>query len=749
MKSRFVMALVGCLMGCGGGSTPPEPEPRDQCKQPFVNTVEVAGWAQALSPTQSYRYSHDLSTQMVDVELVGADSSLRMWQVYDHDSIPDGALRAELGALSLTTTGRMGPGLRHEVHAILSDGEQSAEIVARFTHERCFEPDEGANAPACAGNLPIGGGILLPSCGLIADNAVLSGVAPVLRELEYRVPVSASAPGMGGRRVDARGAWHTLLVKSPIETMSAADVVEWLSAVGADGLFLSDETALLTTAFLDRTWWREMDRQIAQCSFVAAGGTNLPQASGNGCNGDYCASDWNQGSGQDGGNNAWGDPHMTSLDGHHFDFQAAGEFVLLRSTAGDPIEVHMRTEPFSGGPPACGKASSATAIATTVGNTRIAFYEGGQVRVDGVQVDPASASIAVPEGASLTLDPYKSVIRWPDGSEMWVKSGGSLTIGFDLTPGRADKVQGILGNFDADTTNDFALPNGSVIPMPASFEDIHGRFADAWRVPQDQSLFDYGAGEDTSTFTIEGFPGSPLVIQDLPDADVQSARAECLEQGVEHEAAMHACIIDTVCAGEMNPSIAADARAQPLPSSAQKPGEKLATGGAVELVELPAILNDAPWSEPESTCEPRMRKNISLYSESRSTLLATDVEVAASAPGRYDSDSKLSPSGLAAGTLVDTWLLHRSPGPTGEAPLRGFVRFARPIVGVVVGGNTLNATDSALGASIPYQVGNARGLELGSGPLGDWFEISADRKQIRVQLAGDTPDQIRILTEVQ
>ena len=41
-----------------------------------------------------------------------------------------------------------------------------------------------------------------------------------------------------------------------------------------------------------------------------------------------------------------GDPHLTSLDGLHFDFQAAGEFVLARSRSGD-LEVQARQEPWA------------------------------------------------------------------------------------------------------------------------------------------------------------------------------------------------------------------------------------------------------------------------------------------------------------------------------------------------------------------------------------------------------------------
>ena len=56
-----------------------------------------------------------------------------------------------------------------------------------------------------------------------------------------------------------------------------------------------------------------------------------------------------------------------------------------------------------------------------------------------------------------------------------------------------------------------ALPNGaSVGPMPTSlperYDVLYEKFADAWRVTDRDSLFDYAPGASTSTYTMKDWP---------------------------------------------------------------------------------------------------------------------------------------------------------------------------------------------------------------------------------------------------
>ena len=61
----------------------------------------------------------------------------------------------------------------------------------------------------------------------------------------------------------------------------------------------------------------------------------------------------------------WGDPHIQTLDGLGYDFQAVGEFVLIESTSGDDLQVQVRTAPVGD------LVSVNVAVATLVDGQRV------------------------------------------------------------------------------------------------------------------------------------------------------------------------------------------------------------------------------------------------------------------------------------------------------------------------------------------------------------------------------------------
>ena len=97
------------------------------------------------------------------------------------------------------------------------------------------------------------------------------------------------------------------------------------------------------------------------------------------------------------------------------------------------------------------------------------------------------------------VDGYE--VRWPDGSEAAVDQIGSYgyRLLIRLAPGRAGKVQGLLGNFDGDPDNDIASPTGPALAQPVPFEKLYPSYADSWRVTAATSLFSYAAGQSTNT----------------------------------------------------------------------------------------------------------------------------------------------------------------------------------------------------------------------------------------------------------
>jgi hypothetical protein len=258
-----------------------------------------------------------------------------------------------------------------------------------------------------------------------------------------------------------------------------------------------------------------------------------------------------------------GDPHLTTLDGTHYNFQGAGEFISLREPDGQNIQTRQKpvSTTFIGSDPYDGLTTCVslnTAVAARVGEHRLTYEpnlsgvpdpSGLQLRIDGALTALGASGIALGAGGSVIPTGGGSVeVNFPDGKTLfvtpqWWASQSEWYLDVDVThhglvSGEASRTStgGIVGPI-AEGSWLPALPGGaSMGPMPSTLPEryhaLYKKFADAWRVSKKDSLFDYAPGTSTETFTMKDWPPEqpPCVVRGekpVEPGSQQVAQAAC------------------------------------------------------------------------------------------------------------------------------------------------------------------------------------------------------------------------------
>lgn len=210
-----------------------------------------------------------------------------------------------------------------------------------------------------------------------------------------------------------------------------------------------------------------------------------------------------------GNGHGWGDVHLSTFDGKPYEFQTTGEFILVKSLIDDfQVQTRQEASPYWIG------ASVNTAFAINLGgyniNYDIDLAQDQRLSIDGESYNLLSGETLDLGIGQITRSGSQYTFTYAGLDGIINTNDDDLVTAFvyedtintsryyiniDVNPAdyRFGLLQGLLGNGDGITSNDFALRDGTNLQLnPGQWENnpiVHTTFADSWRVSQTESLF--------------------------------------------------------------------------------------------------------------------------------------------------------------------------------------------------------------------------------------------------------------------
>jgi hypothetical protein len=275
-----------------------------------------------------------------------------------------------------------------------------------------------------------------------------------------------------------------------------------------------------------------------------------------------------------------GDPHIRTVHGPRYDFQAVGEFTLLRD--GQGMEIQVRQTPAATPPPIKDDYTGLTecvslnsAVAVLVGSHRISYQpwrEPGRLQffLDGKPVDLPRVGMDLEAHRLTTFAAGAETgirIDYAHGPVVTITPHFWTSYGIhylDVEVTNTDAEGGLMGRIPKGTWLP-ALPSGATLgPMPAGLNEryvaLYKTFADAWRLTDATSLFEYLPGRSTATFTDRNWPpqkppcttvprGFPKPVNPIRE-NIPVARAKQICKGVKLDDLHAACVFDVATTGD-------------------------------------------------------------------------------------------------------------------------------------------------------------------------------------------------------
>uniref|UniRef100_A0A2C9M586 VWFD domain-containing protein n=1 Tax=Biomphalaria glabrata TaxID=6526 RepID=A0A2C9M586_BIOGL len=234
----------------------------------------------------------------------------------------------------------------------------------------------------------------------------------------------------------------------------------------------------------------------------------------------------------------FGDPHLTALDGLQYTMNGWGEYILIDS---EDFRLQGRTDRI--------EATNGTLINATV-FVAFAAKERNDATLQ-VELSANKTSMVIfANGIDLTNEFYASEGLVKDMSTFIVSRETianktnivakftSITINIfmgikclevNIEAGVELKgnITGLLGNFNGNVSDDFVLPDGTVLaPNETNTErKIFENFGRKWVVTSNNSIFAYGAYKSSANYSHQEFV--PLFLDEVSESERNASIAKC------------------------------------------------------------------------------------------------------------------------------------------------------------------------------------------------------------------------------
>lgn len=192
--------------------------------------------------------------------------------------------------------------------------------------------------------------------------------------------------------------------------------------------------------------------------------------------------------------------------------------------------------------------SANRAMATKLVRDKVTLTIDNGAAVLRINGNTINGSLPVLEGGVITHstniygDSYQ--FTWPDGTVVRAEQSGGSGMNVRVKPAvsRRGTLAELLGDANGSPENDLiGLRNARLGVRPSDSDVIHS-LADAWRITQTKSLFDYQPGQSTATFADRTFPAKTFHPSKI--ANRAAAEKACTELEISDQHLLEDCILD-------------------------------------------------------------------------------------------------------------------------------------------------------------------------------------------------------------